>query len=813
MAFCKKNIFHTIALIILVGLSGCGKIQGNPSHFSRFASPLASNNASNFPAPDSLPQLKYTPIESVFENSSDITTGENTLEIFTKLREISSLTKDYHLELLDIVKNADALDFTHLMIIADASYFPALTYQQMITMQADPRACETLSPLACNEKIEQIKKNKESAQNFGIFINQILLAGQSRVDQLTNEEAYTLLTKAYPALDSTNSLINEVARALPDLSSEEKLNFISLAVTKSAWTSALALTLDWFNSDSDKDFEALITGANRLPPLSQVRDDYFIQALETISHLTPSQAKQITLMALNQSRIAQASLYKVSEVSAHELAEIVSACNSPEVKDQLITLSISKIKSTTSEQAVELIRQSSKHKIQVAQTLISLIPNFAPMDLVLIALNSSYTDDREEIIKANIMRFNKVTASEIKAIADQSTKNKFNIIISLLPKAQGLTAIELAHIIESINTGTGRDQALLASLKYVQSSDVAGVVAILNIAYNSKLEATMALLAKTNPLTANDLAFIAKNSANAATRDQILIKGAAFLTETNVEGIIAMTNLSVAEKVNIIIATLAKLKDSSANDLGLILKSIADGPTRDKVIAGGLSILKKINGDGAALIVERSFDNKVATATKLITMMPEATGTDLKKILTVCGSGNTRDLILANTIKLLGKLTKDEAKTLYGRAYNNKDTVAILLMSKVDDIDGETIGEMALLSGKGVTRDLIITEGLKRIKKISIKGLISLIKAADKLAERLALEVSATIENFKVENAVDIANAISNIALRDRFLIRAIDLIKNLDEPMLTTLALEGSNRTVKEEIVRKGVEKIGDTL
>jgi hypothetical protein len=285
------------------------------------------------------------------------------------------------------------------------------------------------------------------------------------------------------------------------------------------------------------------------------------------------------------------------------------------------------------------------------------------------------------------------------------------------------------------------------------------------------------------------------------------------VTQTTVTGAIEVINQATQEKVNLALNMLPKIQNVSASDLGLILKSIADGSSRDLLIANGLTLLKRYDSDGAVVIVERSFEKKLETATKLISLIPKASGTDLDKMLAVCGSGNTRDLILANTIKLLGKLTKLEAKSLYSRAYNNKVPVAVSLMSKVDDFDGKTIAEIALFSERASTRDLIIAEGLKRLAKLDLPGLIAMIKASDKLAEKLAMEVSSRLKNIVVENAVDISKAITNIDLRERFLIHAIDMLKNLDEPSITQLAMAATTQKAKEEIVRKGVEKMGDTL
>lgn len=377
--------------------------------------------------------------------------------------------------------------------------------------------------------------------------------------------------------------------------------------------------------------------------------------------------------------------------------------------------------------------------------------------------------------------------------------------------AFGMTGKELANSVRQLTTGPVRDAALLEGVKHVDTSDVTADIDNLNLAYNTKLEVTVALLAKTPNLSASDLATVAKECVNEFTRDQILLKGISSIVRADVEGVCSMAALATKEKINVVLSSLPKIENVSARDFGTILKSISDGPTRDTMITQGLSLIKRFDGDGAAMLVERSTNTKVDTALKLISLIPSVTGMDLDKMLAVCSFGMTRDQILTKGVASLAKLTKQEAKSLYSRAYSNKDTVAILLMSKIDDIDGVTVGEMAQLSSRGSTRDLIIAEGLKRLTKIDVAGLISMLKAADKMAEKLAMETSSMLKNLIVDDAVNIALAISNASLKDRFLIHVIDLLDQLDEPGITQLALTAKTQDARHQIVQKGIDKIGD--
>jgi hypothetical protein len=384
-------------------------------------------------------------------------------------------------------------------------------------------------------------------------------------------------------------------------------------------------------------------------------------------------------------------------------------------------------------------------------------------------------------------------------------------IINILKSTSHLTGNDLANIISPLHVGTERDQALLIGIKLVETSDIQSDIANINIAYQTKVEVATALLQKTPAFNAFDLSLVSNLIVNTLSRDEIILNGLKIIEHINIDDLITLLKLTTNDKINISFLGFSKIIQPTSVQLGILLKTISDGPTRDRIIEKTISAIEIFDGNGAALIVDRSFETKLQTAAKLIQLIPNASGSDLDKMLAVCGSGNTRDLILTNAIKLLNKLTKTEAISLYSRAYANKESVALLLMSKVDDIDGQTIGDIALLSTKNSTRDLIITEGLKRLNKLDAPGLIAMLNVSTKLRERLVLIEVDRIIDFTPDDALIITKSIADTELQDKFLIHSIDLIKNLDEPTITLLALAANTQSSREEIVRKGIEKMGD--
>ena len=805
-----------LLIVILLVLSSCEKSISNKTFSQIYSSNLKSAIFADqriqgvvLPAADSVPNTHFVSIKSIFPNYSDITNGENTQEIYSKLRGVSSLTQNFHKELLEVIQSSTFIDSVHLFLIADSTYFTSPLLDEMNAILIDPNACPNMTKEQCLQKINQVKNNILSALKFGSYTNKILQTGFSKIGQLSIDQAYGLLSRSFPEASVSENLFSEVLKTQTNLTAEQKISFLKLAVKNSANQSANKLAFSWFNNNSNKSVEDL-NAIILLIPSSNDRDQLLLNAIETFSNLSGNEVKVISSLAHSPLIIIQAAIKKNTELTSKELIDIASLLTNNSERDLVINSNLLKLKSVATSDALEIINLSSTKKTQIAQTLISLIANFKATDLVSIAKNFPNAQDRQSIILANLVYLKFLTANEARLLADQAGPAATQVILSLLPKISPFTGRDLVTLVGAINTGTGRDQALQIGSKLIQTSDVAADIDLFNLAYKTKLETTSLLLTKTNPLTAKDLAAIAKNSLNTSIRDHLLLNGANSLTSATVEGVVAMMSLATLEKANVTLLGLGKINDLNSLQFGSVLKAVTDGPIRDLIIKNGLSLIKIFDGDGAALIVERSFQSKLETADKLMSFIPNANGKDLFKILSVCESGNTRDLILTNTINLLTDLTLVDAKNLYTKAFNNKESVALLLMSKIDNVDGIIISEMALLSNLNSTRDLIITEGLKRLTMVDVPGLIAMIKASDKLAERLALEISSHIENFAIKDAIAISKVLVNNTLKDKFLIHSIDIVSILDEPSITTLALEATSQSAQEEIVEKGILKIG---
>lgn len=435
----------------------------------------------------------------------------------------------------------------------------------------------------------------------------------------------------------------------------------------------------------------------------------------------------------------------------------------------------------------------------------------AGTDLIHRSQNIPYGSERDQFILGQLNQIRSFTADEVHSLAGLAARVGLEIVLNTLSKISPLLTADLVQIVSSLHLGTERDKALIAGAKLIKQADLPSIKTALKQAYNEKIQVMSLLVRKLPNFSTDDLASLAKDFSTGSMRDQILLVGSDFITVLNVPGLAEMVHQADSKKNQVALTVLPRIVLLSASNLGLILQFIDDGTQRDQLIAAALPLIKKVDGAGAGAIIERSVEQKAQLAMTLFKMITKATGTDLDQILAGCTLGTIRDQILDQAVPLLGSLTKEEAKALHSRAYNNKDKVALLLMAKVDDFDGVTIAEIARLSLKGSSRDLIITEGLKRLKVLDAPGLIALIGAADQLVEMLALEVVARIPNYSVENALAINAVILSDELKDRFLSRSVELIVDLDEPSITLLALAATTQAARTEIVQKGVARIGD--
>lgn len=458
----------------------------------------------------------------------------------------------------------------------------------------------------------------------------------------------------------------------------------------------------------------------------------------------------------------------------------------------------------------DILRAHPEEKNDYLKKLIPQMKNFGFSELSSIVLSCTVGDEREKIILDNLSLVSMTNMSDASLLIRNFPKIAFKVGLNIIELKNNLTGSDLLSIVESINKGSDRDNLLMKAIPKVTSIELKEMSGLVSLAYNLKIETGTLLVKKLNTISGKDLSAIAEGMQDQHARDVFLKNASEMLTDIDSFGVISMLALTANEKIQVALNSFAKFSTLSAKDLGNILRVMGDGNQRDLLIDKAIPLLKMIDGEGSAAIVEMSYNNKIANAGKLLKLIPNKSGTDLDKILSVCGSGNTRDQILMGNIGLLDKLTKVEASNLYTRAYDNKENVAILLMSKVDDIDGQTIGEIAHFSMKPATRDAIITEGLKRLVIVDGKGIIFLLKSTEKLQEKIILDLTPRLKDLDIKMATDVTNNISANDLKDKFLLLAIDIIKKLDEPSITKLAILAKSQTARAEIIKKGIAKIG---
>ena len=784
---------------------------------SSFFIPSATFAAdSNFPAPDSLPNLQYQPLTTVFPDPTVLSNTQDMQGALESLRRVSSATPEFERDLLLVVQNAQVLDSAHLALIADGAYFPWMSFQSMVQFISDPHVCEQISYHECQVKLDQVRKNESLAADLGQSLNQILASGLSHLhDSLSYIDGLELLQRAFPSSDPladsevTNQIFKKALSLLPPLTPDQKFHLMRLAQKKSAYSAAKEVAVSWFTADSDHEAGTLINLLNSFPS-ALLRDAVFFETISTVKSLTNAQTKLIILLSQDRLKTALYCLKRQELLTPSDVTDIVALLTVPEDRNQWLSASIQKLGSISAEDVLTIVRVGSPVSASIASQALKSVSNLNGTQLSQITESVSYGPGRDQLILDQLQRIVRITPKEGNLLTAQASTSGLHIVLLALKKIPSPQVSDLVTIVEALHYGRFRDLALLEGSKAVVGADLPSIQAALKQAYGEKVQLMTLLVVLLPHFSTVDLASLALDLYTGSLRDQILMSGTKFVNDLNISGLIAMVNQADQEKYRVALSIFSRMNQLSARDLGIVLKVIADGGIRDQVISAVLPMIKKVDGIGASMVVAGTLENTVYVAMLLIKMIPSVTGMDLDKILSVCGSGVIRDQILIQGIPLLGSITKEEAKALHRRAYNNKDNMAILLMGKVTDFDGNTIAEMAMLSGKAASRDLIIAEGLKHLKQVDAVGLIAMIKVADKMVEKLAFEVVIRIPHFSLDNSLDILDVLPP-SFKDRFLIRSVDLLEVIDEPAITQLALATKDQATRDEIVRKGVDRLGD--
>lgn len=769
-----------------------------------------------FPPADAAPNLRYQPLTAAFADPMELVDTTDPGKALERLRGVSSATTSFNRDLLAVVERAVQIDALHLALVMDGTYYPWASHQEMFKLLESPQLCDGLVPAQCQVRTKQIRDNVALAEKLGVTLNQILAAGLPRTGAANADEIFGLMQRAYPRLlpngEATEPLFRKALSLLGVLTPEQKLQWIRLADEKLALDTAKQLALDWFKTDSNHE-AASLSGVLKSIHSVVVRDAIFLESLPRVTNLSGADVKIFAAATSDSLKTALACLARLKTIAGSDISDVAALISDRQARSQWFASSMAKTESLTGAEALALIRQSSPVSVQFVNKVLNMVRDLTGTDLSLITPYVAAGADRDQLILVQLKRLPTLTASEVHALVAQASKVGLQIALECLSKITALSAAHLVEIVDGLHYGPDRDAVFIEGANHIQSADLSSVKAALKQAYAEKVKITILLLKKLPAVSTGDLATLAKELSSGTLRDQLLLAGAESITVLDVAGMADMVLQADKQKIPVALALLSRLPQLSARDVGVVLAFMDDGHLRDELISQVFPFIKSVDGAGAAKIVERSMDHKIEVAMALVKMISPFTASDLDQILGACGSGLTRDIILDKTILLLGSLTKEEAKALHRHAYNNKEKVAILLMSKVDDFDGTTIAEIALLSQKGSSRDLIITEGLKRLKVVDIKGLVAMIGAADKLVEMLVLETVTRVPKFSVEDALLIAEAVRTDSLKNISLIRAIDLIEKLDESAITLLAMAATNAQSKDEVVRKGVERIEASL
>ncbi|MCM2277344.1 MAG: hypothetical protein NDJ89_04655 [Oligoflexia bacterium] len=764
----------------------------------------------DLPPPEAPADRAYRALTTRFTDPAEILASRELTGTLRALRSIATLTPEYHRDLLRLLEDARSVDSAHLLLLLDACYFPHATLARIDTL------LESLAPCAqsaCQHRVARLRENRALAAEYGAFTRALLLLGLPKLEDPSLDSARALLERLFPASepDSSDDVFSLALGAIPAIDSPDRLAFARLSAEKGAWGRMATLSREWFEHDSDRSARSFLAFAQELPQ-SRARDLLILDVARRIDRLSRADARaMLSLASEDPSAIAAVTLGKVGPLDGAAIASIAAGIRDSEGRDSVLFAALPFLTAPGPADARALLSQAAGGRAALASRLFSALSALSAEELVLIAHGIMEGPDREDILLQGLPYLTALTSSGARTILGATRGAALEAARFLLPRLPELTASQLAELASAMGYGPDRDRVLTLGLGHLIRVDLAGTQAMLRQAYRSHAELASALFPRLAALSAQELATLAKLAPESATREQLLLNGAAHVTSFSREGVLAVITAASERRATVAAAILARMPGLDAETLAAAAETAPNGEMRDTIIGDGIGLLTSVTPEGVALLVEKSMQHKTIVALTLLPRIPGFRGRHLALTLKACGSGMIRDQILAGALPLLPPLSGEEAKTLAAFAYENKAAVAIQLLQKVERVDAQVVADVARASPNPRTRDAIITGGLEFLTSLDTAGLVALIKAADRVAEKLATDGFRKVKDLKAEDVIEICRQFPDLDARDRLLVLSVEFVAEIDEAAITLLAVNATDRNVKKEIVRKGMARMDE--
>ncbi|MCC7439996.1 MAG: hypothetical protein IT285_00085 [Bdellovibrionales bacterium] len=694
------------------------------------------------------PVLTYRPLTDAFPDPRTLLTTTDIEGAGARLREFSSATQAWHEDLLRLVTEAASIDLRHLSLVLSGAYYSFQDRSRMYLEYSQLLQSPNATQPEVQQRLSRLANAIRLADELGVYLNRIVNLGLPKAADATLSDALELLSTAlYPAGSAGDALRLPLLRWPNELTGPILQRLLALALEKGQPDAGAEIAARWYEKHSDHSTTRLVELAQRFR--GEHRDALLLACANHVSDLSADRARSLAgISGARASEIALALTRRLPEISGKALATVASGIVDASARDAYLIEAVGLVAAFAVDGARAVIAQAGARASEVTVLVLRKVTELDGAKLVEIAGALSTPTLKDQALEDGVRLIAVITLTGAKAIVAASGPRAVQIAVLAIARVRDLTGAMLAEIASAAASGPARDSILLSGASSLQQLSAAGAVAMLQSAYAQRVDLARNILPKVRDLTGSTLADIARVGTNGQERDEILGAGAPLLQRVSLAGIKAVLSAADAATSELALALIPKLE--SALD-GFVLADIAN-----------------VSSDGAV-----------------------------------------RDRILEGALSRLQQVSVDEAKAVLQSAFARKRELGFSLLRKIAQLNGGRVADLAGVIPSGSIRDAVLMEGVRLLAALTTAELVLLLQAENAAELDLVLLGLEKTSDLSVENAIRVTDSLSGPS-RDPFLSRAVELVTDLTANNLLPLADRAFTPAGREEVIRKGLAKLG---
>lgn len=672
--------------------------------------------------PGSTPDKSYKAIGDYFANPKDIITTADVEGTLKKLKQIASATKDYHEDILKLIKDADKIDLAHLNLLVDAAYFTVTDYKNL---------AKTYDELLKRNKDEDkklvlaIAENMRLAQELSGYTQAIVNVGLPKATDLSFDGAMALLAKLYDGTGgASEAFATVVAKYLGTISAEQKVALLNLALSKGEQGQAAVVAVDWFKNNSDQTVATLVKLAGNFAYGG--RDTVIAGGMELFKKLTAAQVVDLVNATYNtRLATALAGMAKVERISPENVVTIADTV-SYGGKDQVVAQGLAQIPMLTTSQLMAL----SGAAYNTRQTLI--IENMSKVSDLDVGNASKLATDylsygNKDTFMANFLATrSKITTSELMVVSNSVYNTRQSVILDNIDKLGDLNTPNVAKLANDYLSYGNKDTFIAKYLAKVTALSTGELTTLADAAYNSRQQMLFDQLAKVSDLGIAQIVTLA-GRLSYGNRDTIILSSIDLIKTATVEDLVTLASNAYQQQGQIMLKGEKFVSRLSSGQLANMLDYSGSG--RLDVSLKYVRRVTDLNAKNAASVAEHlSYGNKNTFVYEVIGLMPTLSVSD---VITLAYASYDKSFdILTSFYAKLNDISVTTIVTLAEKlSYGNKDAMILTLMERLSRI---SVNDLITLANNAYQKQAaIIVKGDKWIASVSSDELVSMIRASN----------------------------------------------------------------------------------